>query len=452
MKILNRVLRILLIILASLIVILVLFLAVSIAPVDRQPVQTTGVYTTMMKRLDSLSFPDQARAGKFLVGFSKVNLTPAQRTSTAGYGNRLGKLFSSVHDSIYVRSVVIDNGSRRVAVVSADLLIIPPSVTAVLERELPSIGFSLDNTYLGAVHSHNSIGNWGEGAIQFIYGPYQDSVVQFIAAAIIQSIQKASGSMLESDISFADIPVSGLVSNRLIDNGPEDPLLRFIEIARSDSTRLVMTSFTAHATCLYSKDLELSADYPGKFVAMLERQGYDFAMFMAGSVGSHKCDVPNFGWECIDHMATGLARALEEGHTNLRPLAGSALWMERVPLALPDPQVKISANWKVRSWVFRSAFREYPAYLTGLRIGNLIMLGTPCDFSGEFDARLDSMAKERNAKLMFTSFNGGYIGYVTPSVYFDIDHYETRLMNWYPPGNGEYISACLEKMLVTMAE
>ena len=452
MKILNRVLRILLIIPASLIIILLLFLAISIAPVNRQPVQNTDVYTTMMERLDSLSVPDQARAGKFLVGFSKVNLTPAQRTSTAGYGKRRGKLFSSVHDSIYVRSVVIDNGIRRVAVVSADLLIIPPSVTAVLEKELPSIGFSLDNTYLGAVHSHNSIGNWGEGAIQFIYGPYQDSVVQFIASMIIQSIQKASGSMLESDISFADIPVPGLVSNRLIDKGPEDPLLRFIEMSRSDGTRLIMTSFTAHATCLYSKDLELSADYPGKFVTRLEAQGYDFAMFMAGSVGSHGCDVPKFGWECIDDMATGLAMAVKEANMNLRPLAGSALWMERVLLVLPDPQVKISADWKVRSWVFRSAFREYPAYLTGLRIGNLIMLGTPCDFSGEFDARLDSMAKERNAKLMFTSFNGGYIGYVTPTVYFDIDHYETRLMNWYPPGNGEYISACLEKMLVTMTE
>ena len=60
---------------------------------------------------------------------------------------------------------------------------------------------------------------------------------------------------------------------------------------------------------------------------------------------------------------------------------------------------------------------------------------------------LDSLAATRDVHLLVTSFNGGYIGYVTPSRYFDIDHYETRIMNWYPPGTGEYITKCLEKTL-----
>ncbi len=72
-----------------------------------------------------------------------------------------------MHDSIYVRSLVIDNGTQRVAIVSADLLIIPPTVTALLEMELPTIGFTLDNTYLGATHSHNSIGNWAKARRHF---------------------------------------------------------------------------------------------------------------------------------------------------------------------------------------------------------------------------------------------------------------------------------------------
>ncbi|HYC85987.1 MAG TPA: hypothetical protein VEB86_12235, partial [Chryseosolibacter sp.] len=66
---------------------------------------------------------------------------------------------------------------------------------------------------------------------------------------------------------------------------------------------------------------------------------------------------------------------------------------------------------------------------------------------------LDSAASTFGATVMVTSFNGGYIGYVTPGKYYDLDHHETRLMNWYPPGTGEYVSTCLQKLIgVVMAK
>ncbi len=72
------------------------------------------------------------------------------------------------------------------------------------------------------------------------------------------------------------------------------------------------------------------------------------------------------------------------------------------------------------------------------------MLGTPCDFSGEFNPAIDSVADHLEAHAMVTSFNGSYIGYVTPRSRYDIVHYETQLMNWYGPGTGEYLVVCLE--------
>jgi len=38
---------------------------------------------------------------------------------------------------------------------------------------------------------------------------------------------------------------------------------------------------------------------------------------------------------------------------------------------------------KVRDWAFRWLFTPLKGEITYLKIGNLIMLGTPCDFSGE---------------------------------------------------------------------
>ena len=448
MKVLKKIVRVLLTTLASIILILLIFAIFAVGPVDRTPIHEYDAYDKMLNSLDTLHMAIPTPKKGFSVGYSKVNLTPPFETSTAGYLKRKSRHFSTVADSIFVRTLVVENGAQRVAIVSADLLIIPPTVTRLLNGKLTGSGFSLDNTYLGATHSHNSIGNWGEGATRFIYGKYNDSVVHFIADRIVESIRQASQNTLPSTLKMADIPVPQAVENRVIDGGREDSLMRVIEIEREDSTRLMLMSYTAHATCLYSSDDALSRDYPGKLVDTFENQGFEFAMFMAGAVGSHRCSPPKLGPSCIDWMAENISDEYYTDKTKFQEIKDSTISMVRVPLFLAPPQVKLTPDWKARAWLFRLTFGEYPAYLTALRIGNLVMLGTPCDYSGEFNASLDAFADSLQTELIVTSFNGGYIGYVTPEANYDIEHSETQLMNWYPPGNGEYITECLRKLIV----
>ena len=445
---LKKILRVIAIFFIVVIGLVVLFFAVAVLPIDRS-VDRTQLLAEMTKEMDTL--PDVPLSqGGFFVGHAKENLTPSHPTATAGYGKRLGKLYKNVHDSIYVRTLVLDNGGKRVAIVSADLLIIPPTVTALLEKELPEIGFSLDNTYLGAIHTHNSIGNWGKGVMNFLYGSYDDSIVHFIADKIKSSILRATRNLKAATLKAGTIPLDDIVRNRLIDNGPVDSLLRVIEVHRSDSSKLLLMSFTAHATCLSSRDIILSRDYPGKLVDAIEKQGYDFVMFMAGAVGSHAAKVPEQGWSCVDLMSEEVAKGFLSNRDRLFSVNDSTLVMHRVPLLLSDTQVKLLKDWQFRSWTFDLAFGDYPEFLTVLRVGNVVMLGAPCDFSGEFNRSLDSLATHHGLLSMVTSFNGGYIGYVTPGKYYDEDHYETQLMNWYGPGNGEYIEQCMEQLMLTV--
>lgn len=438
--------------LVGIVAFLLVFILISVAPVDRTPVQGTASYEVMMNRLAQLDIEVPEPESGFFTGFGKSNITPAQPVATAGYGKRRGRPYEAVHDSIFVRAMVISNGAAKVAIVSADLLIMPPTVTQALEKRLPDIGFTIDNTYLAATHSHNSIGHWGEGATRFIYGVYEDSVVNFIVDGVISSIRSASEDLLPSRLKTGDIAVPGAVENRLIDGGNEDPYLRVIEIHRADSSKNVLVSYAAHATCLSQSTLALSRDYPGMLVDALEDEGYSFAMFLAGAVGSHKGSSPVNNWDCMAWMADKVSQEFLSHRENLKPVQDTALVMQRVALSLSDPQVKISEDWKVRSWLFRTAFGEYDATLTVLRIGDIVMLGTPCDFSGEFMAPLDSLADSLGMQAIVTSFNGGYIGYMTPGAYYDVDHYETQLMNWYAPGTGDFIEQSLEKLMLAVSD
>ena len=445
---LKKLLRFIAIFFVVVIGLIVLFFAVAVLPIDRS-IDRTPLLAAMTNEMDTL--PEVPTPGRrFMVGHAKENLTPPYPTATAGYAKRRGKLYESVHDSIYIRTLVIDNGTNRVAVVSADLLIIPPTVTELLEKELPEIGFTLDNTYLGAIHTHNSIGNWGKGATAFLYGSYNDSIVHFIVDKIKSSILRASQNLKPATLKAGTIPLDGRVQNRLIDNGPVDSLLRVIEVHHSDSSKLLLMSFTAHATCLFARDIVLSRDYPGKLVDAIEKQGYDFVMFMAGAVGSHAGKVPEQGWSCVDLMSEEVAKGFLSNRDRLFNVNDSTLVMHRVPLLLSETQAKVLKDWRLRSWTFDLAFGDYPEFLTVLRVGNIVMLGTPCDFSGEFNRSIDALAERHGLHAMVTSFNGGYIGYVTPGKYYDEDHYETQLMSWYGPGNGEYIEHCMEQLMLSV--
>ena len=245
-----------------------------------------------------------------------------------------------MHDSIYVRTLVIDNGTQRVAIVSADLLIIPPTVTALLEKELPTIDFTLDNTYLGSTHSHNSIGNWAQGVTSLLYGTYEDSIVRFIADKIKVSIEKATENLLPSIIKVDSVAMPEGVYNRVTDSGPVDPLIRTIKIERQDSSKLLFISYTAHATCLFSKDLVLSGDYPGKLTNTLESSGYSLAMFMAGAVGSHGPAAPEGGWSCVDWMAEAIAKKINANEGKRREMKNTTIEMHRVPLEMSEYNLK----------------------------------------------------------------------------------------------------------------
>ncbi|MEJ1238541.1 neutral/alkaline non-lysosomal ceramidase N-terminal domain-containing protein [Chryseolinea sp. T2] len=445
LTLIKRILKILLIVIGALVAVVLVIAALVLIPQDRG-VHHETLISEMHKRVDSLGTPVEGTRG-FTVGYAKENITPTYLTATAGYGNRLGKKVTSIHDSIYVRCIVVDNGASKVAIVTADLLLMPPEVALLLESELSSIGFSPDNTFFGATHSHNSVGNWSHGAMTVMYGDYDDALVHHIKDNILLAIKNADASKVKASISAAHIPVTDAVRNRINKNNPVDSLLRVIRIVRSDSAKLLLLNFTAHATCLSDDNIVLSGDYPGLLTKSLEQQGYKFAMFMAGAVGSHAGKTKEREWPCVEEMSSKLATAMKQNSGAFEPVADTTLWMGRVKLSLTEAQFKVSKTWRLRPSTFNGLMGDYPEYITGLRIGNQLMLGTPCDFSGEFYPALDSMAATRDLNLMVTSFNGGYIGYVTPERYYDVNHYETQLMNWYGPGTGEYLMTCLEMLI-----
>lgn len=421
------------------------------SPVDRTPYKEMPYYQQFREKIAQLPpVKKNPNADTLQVGWAKVSITPNHPMPTAGYGQRRGKLYTAIHDSIWVRTFVFDNGVQKAALLSADLLIIAPEVTNALAKRLPEIGMSIDQVYLCATHSHNSIGGWADKIVGLlISGEYDPAIVTFIADRFLESIRLANQNKEKAAIGAIAIPAGELVENRLRESNPTDSLLRVMEIRKKSGARAVLASFSAHPTIISDKDIRLSRDYPGVLVDTLERDSLiDFAAFCAGTVGSHRAEINGpTEWETLEMEAGMLAQKITNGLSTISLTYQKELRVVSLPLPLRDPHFRITEDWRIRPWVFYSLYGDYPSVVKGLRIGNVIWVGGPCDFSGELTPLVQPFDQWQQHPLFITSFNGGYIGYVTPDAYYDWTASETRDMNWFGPYNGSYISEAMHKLV-----
>ena len=437
-------------ILVGLLILILIFLAFTIAPVDRTDYREMAYFKQMNDKLEVWK-PSKDTANNFRAGWAIVNLTPSKPTPTAGYGDRQGKPYQSIHDSVYVRTIVFSNNSKPIAIVSCDLLIFPPEVTILLKEKLKTIGFDWSQVYVGTTHTHNSLGAWGKNTVGELFaGKYDQNTVNFITDKVLEAIKKASQNQVLAKIGYGEINAKELVFNRLVGDklGITDPMIRVLKIQKKTGEIALFTTFSAHATTLNADKNFLSADYPGKYVQRISKS-VNFATFMAGAVGSSgpTGEDLNDDFKQQKSISEGLSTKVLKEINNIKTQEVNALSLSSFEVSLREPQVRFAENWRFRPWVFKTLFGDYPAEIKALRIGNNVLIGTPCDYSGELMPEVLASAKSKNLNLIVTSFNGGYIGYITHDRHYDLNSYETRTMNWYGPQNGVYFQDIIQKIL-----
>ena len=95
----------------------------------------------------SISFGQQGQLSKIKVGAAKVNITPSI--------DELGPNSLGIHDSVYCRAIVIDNGKTRAALITVAGNQSERSWTASAEKMQKELGIPVENVVLSSTHSHS---------------------------------------------------------------------------------------------------------------------------------------------------------------------------------------------------------------------------------------------------------------------------------------------------------
>jgi len=428
----------------------ILFYA-TLTTVNHTPFDQSEYFKSTNQRLDSLAQLTTENEGDTLkVGWAKVNLTPPFQTNLAGYG---AGAFESVTDSVWVRVFVFDNQQKQVALIAPDLLIFPPLVKEKLEGKIDEL--NLDYLFFSATHTHHSIGNWQKGIVGRMFaGTFDENVVDWISGQVILGIDLARKNLKRSKIAFAAISAENLVYNRLVQEmGSVDPWFRLIKIEQDSGQTAVITSFSAHPTNISREVKTIHRDYPGRLTDLLENMNdVDFSAFLAGAMGSQGPGGEGVGEKKVEFIARDAAAQIGLILNVVRPEYTTTLGALSIDVDLREPHFRVSSDLRIRPWLFNLIFTNQSASVDALRIGENILLGTPCDFSGELVSLLDKKARNEGLNLMITSFNGGYVGYITKDDWYDLDAYETRTMNWFGQENGVYFSHIINQMIDITAD
>lgn len=420
-----------------------------VTKIENPEFEKSRAYKNTMAKIDTLpAWTNSMREGDHLkAGWAQKEIMPEIPINMAGYGWKSD--WEEVRDSLFVRSMVFDNNKSRVVMISYDLLIVHPVLAARIEQEIADADLGIDFVYFSATHTHSSYGGWAPGVgAWFTLGGEDEEIVNKIVQQTLSAIAISIENLKVTKLGYTTADAQELVFNKMARySGVEDSLVRCVKLSQVRGEEALLFTFSAHPTMTELSDHYLSADYPGRTIDNLVKDKVvDFGMFMAGGVGAHIAEgkdgtygsILNFGRKLTDDI-TPAVKATKTNYVN-------SISYNEVDIAMGNSQFKLTSTLKLRDWAFDFVFGELGAQLKILRIGDLYFIGTPCDFSGEITPELGKKIANKNGKLVVTSFNGGYIGYLTPDQYYAFDHRETFSMHWFGPTVTSYYTEMITQM------
>ncbi len=456
-------------IIAGLIIIILGVLFWALESVDYTPWIETGYYTHTKARLDSLTKNLTLAQGEVQIGFSKVSITPRLNADKddpydgafkalplAGFGDRKGKPAEGIHDSVFVKAVAVKVNDKMVVFVGSDLLIVPPSISEGVTKNLQEkMNLSRDQIFFSATHTHSGAGAWSEGYVgeQFAGKPNPD-VVYWLVLRFSQAIEKAVSDLQPGAIGSGSFEAADFIKNRLIGKlGQKDTEFVFMVGRQNSGKTVVLGSFDAHSTTLGGWNMYISGDYPGYWQRRLESNGFDLAVYYAGSLGSHSPVSKGREFEKPRYIGEALADSVLKYSAVTGLSSETGLAYMTLKMDLPEFHVRVSDGTRLNPYLAKKLFPPVgDVCVQAARIDGLIWATAPADFSGETAIVYKNAMYKKGYKAIVTSFNGAYVGYVIPMRYYHMDEYETRLMSWFGPYMGPYMNEMIRRMMTSLAD
>lgn len=251
-------------------------------------------------------------------GAAETIITPPGRTPLLGAIQRS----EGVHDDLYARTVVLNDGRARVAVVCLDLIGMDLMLADDIRRAIRDRS-GITTTLLNCSHTHSAPFTipWSVLGWRWMSGPGHDWRINLspkIAELVVQADKAAEPVVLRAgrapvQIGFnRRLPTDNGVVMKPNATGVVVPWVDVLRIDRTDGTPLaVLFSHAAHPVIVHGASRQISADFPGSAVRQLKSRfgGNVVAMFAQACGANINANPLRGGFPAADRAGTALANA-----------------------------------------------------------------------------------------------------------------------------------------------
>ena len=202
-------------------------------------------------------------------GAAAVDMTPPLKMKFAlgGYGDRMSKPAEGIHDRIWAKAVVLQKGDKKYAVITMDVLALPPNVKPELIERVAPDGWSEENVMILASHSHASFDMTALNDQNHLGSPqigiFQPELLEHVLKVLEEVMTEAGKDLQPVKIGTGSEIVEGMNRNRRGDLDVD----RNLTVTRVDLMNgkplAVLVNWTAHPTFMSEDDMWVSGGWPG---------------------------------------------------------------------------------------------------------------------------------------------------------------------------------------------
>lgn len=406
---------------------------------------------------DLTATPDRLRAG-----WAMRDITPPIGTPLAGYSGRgNGKKSEGVRDNLEVTALALNDGKDNLILVGADILITPPNLAEAVRAavaEQTNGAVTADDILFNASHTHCGVGGFAPGILsEFSAGEYDPAVLEMLVTQYTDAIVAAHKDLAPASIATGMLDLPEYIRNRTRE-AAVDPILNYLVAKKETGETVYLVRYSAHPTTFGGDMMLISAEYPGELKRYVEHVTHHDAHYLGGAVGSMGPRAPEGPTD--DARVKAMGEAL--GKRVVEATAPESLTFRDhldivaigIPLGMPQLQLRpVNTKWRISPLARYVAGLPEGGWIHGARVGDMVFMGMPCDFSGEISNEWRAWAETEGYDLWTLSFCGTYCGYFSPDRYYNDEplSYETKEMSWYGPNIEAYFTDLFKHIVEEIA-
>ena len=238
-------------------------------------------------------------------GASKVNITPFVGGPMAGYSAR-DHGSEGVHDELYTKALVLDDGEVEVALITSDLIGIDRDLSGRVRGLVEEmVGLPADRVCVCASHTH-----FGPAVrrkrIEEEADDYDYAYIDVLAKKMATAVKLAHDRRRPARLGAGSAAADGISYNRRLlrddgkvemsltlpppyeglEFGPVDPEVGVLKVEAEGDIIASVLNFACHPVSSTDRMYELSADYPGYAMDLIEKTEGGVCLFALGCAGN----------------------------------------------------------------------------------------------------------------------------------------------------------------------